>query len=601
MQLKNPLIIKFQQGNGELTFDNNTLTVPAFTQWNQFKNATNKLIHDPNYDYAVVSYRDISKEDLDNEKVFKSLDIKTNYFLKEASNQGLRVFNRYNNQMYFLNPTFDEKKASKNYAPSDDVVLNKRNQYPDDYDWQHHQANILKRFSYQMPLTSGQPYESTNHTKMLTAPNRGLSKDQLDGFFSWKSNHIIVPELMQDDMIGMPSVKASSFNDFSLFVGDKQVPSKPLMLQTIGLQGAMIPMRNPKGDSAKYQIATDISPINIVLKARAKDGVSIQKSEYYDKHQGKLGEYKFLMDGKPSHLTVESADNDGVTMIDDKGTFDVNLKQDIKPLLINRGYEIPELIDNIKPMANSKYIWMSKGTMIGSNKINDTNNPENNRISPSIAGFMTAKEPIKGSDEYVVLVAEGALKGVITANYLTQKDENGKSVADLIAGDRGIIVAQVPGVASAFVKSVDRIYTEKNVIGTYIAMDADGRENLSVAKGIHSAYEELSQHSPVKVMSWDPAQKGIDDALIAVARHQITVDDMKIHFGTPDKLFPLDKASAPNPYKLDGTRANKLGWVQEYAESKKEQAKKIKNIQENSDDLNLSMDDLQENQPINQF
>lgn len=145
----------------------------------------------------------------------------------------------------------------------------------------------------------------------------------------------------------------------------------------------------------------------------------------------------------------------------------------------------------------------------------------------------------------------------------------------MIAKDSGIIVAQVPGVSPAFIKSVNRIYDEYPIKGTYIAMDADGRDNLYVAKGIKTSHEFLSQYSPVKVLSWDPNQKGIDDALLAVSRQEITVADMDVHYGTPEQLFPLSQAKAPNPYLLDGSRANKSEWESEYEASKATTAAKL--------------------------
>ena len=591
MDFTNPIVIQFKPGTGAISRHDNILEIPAFAKWNDFKSEVSKVVTDHNYDYAILSYKNVG-DDLDNPSVIKTLNIKSNALINDASKKGLRVFNRFDNQMFFLNPSFDENKTNgKLFAPSDDVVLTRRDSFEDDYAWQKHQANIINKFAVIMPLTSGDKFESTNHKAMLTAPSRGLSDKDLDGFFSWKANETVIPELMGDSMIGIPSIKAVSFSDYHLKFNGSDLGT-PINLKTVGLQGAMIPMRNPHGDAPKYQIATDISPINIILKARAADGISIQKSEFYNKKLGRFGEYNFTMNGIPSHLTVVSADNDKITMSDNEGQFDVHLKEEIKPLLERRGYELPELIDSIKPNANAKYIWMSPGTMLGSKDINNSKDPEYNRISPSLAGFVTAREPLNDSDEYIVLVAEGALKGIITAKYLDRKDVNGNSVADFIAGERGIIVAQVPGVAASFVKSVERIYDEKHVIGTYIAMDADGRDNLSVANGIHSAYDELGQHSPVKVMSWNPEQKGIDDALIAIGNHQITVEDMDIHFGSPEKLFPLDSAVAPNPYKLDGSRANGQAWQQEYRDDKAERDTKLKAIQANSDDINLSLDGI---------
>ena len=599
MKLTNPLVIAYVPANEKgavVKSAPDMLEIPMNAQWKDFKSAVVDSIKDPNLDYVMLTYMHIDEKDLQDPRQLKSLDIQANTILSESSKQGLRVFNRHDDQLYFLNPSFDETKSlGKGFVPDDAVVLAKRDQYPDDYDWQAKQADVISKFGAMMELTSGKPFERTNHKAQLTDPSRGLSGAELDGFFSWKANKPVIPGLMGDNMVGMPSIKATSFDDIQLSYRGTDLPTTPLNLKTVGLQGIMIPMCNPRGDAPKYQIATDVSPINIILKARAADGVSIQKSEFYDKSIGRFGEYNFKLDGKPSHLTVERADNQGVTFSDAKGTFDVKMKQEAKQILLDRGYELPELIDSIKPNASAKYIWMSPGTMIGSNAINNSKVDENNRISPSVSGFVTAREPQNGSDEYVVLVAEGALKGVITAKYLDKPDVNGKSVADYIGNgsDRGIIIAQVPGVAAAFVKSVDRVYSEHNVVGTYIAMDADGRDNLSVAKGIHSAYDELSQHSPVKVMSWDPEQKGIDDALISLAQHKITLEDMDIHFGNPEKLFPLEGAEAPNPYKLDGTRANKQAWVEEYTNDKAARDKKISDMQaSSSENVQLSLDGL---------
>lgn len=591
MDLKTPLIIEFLPGNGNVNTSNNLVQVPIDSNWQDFKQNITSSFKNPDFDYAVISFSKLHEE-LDNPVAIKSLDIKSNTIIKTADANGLRVFNRFENQLYFLNPSFDEQKLGENFVPSDEDVLNKRDKF-DDYAWQKHQAIAIRKFATMMPLTSGQSYEKSNHKAQLMDPSRGLSGEQLDDFFSWRAGKVVIPGMMGDNMVGMPSVKATTFDNLHLYANGKLVPTSPINLKTVGLQGIMIPMKNPHGDSPKYQIAADISPINIVLKARAADGVSIQKSEIYNKKIGRFGEYSFTIDGQSSHLAIVGADNSEVTLEDINGSFKVPLKKDIKPLLESRGYELPELIDKLQPVANSKYIWMSPGNMVGSPTINNSKNPDNNRIAPSMAGFITARGPRNGSDEFVVVVAEGALKGVITANYLNAPDINGKSVADFIAGDKGIIVSQVPGVAASFVKSVDRIYSEHNVVGTYVAMDADGRDNLAVAKGIHGAFDELSKHSPVKVMSWDPAQKGIDDALLSISQHKITVEDMDIHFGKPELLFPLDKAEAPNPYKLDGTRANKQAWVDEYQDSLDERKKRISEAQAASTtNVQLSLEGL---------
>ena len=115
-----------------------------------------------------------------------------------------------------------------------------------------------------------------------------------------------------------------------------------------------------------------------------------------------------------------------------------------------------------------------------------------------------------------------------------------------------------------------------------------------MAKGIKTSHEFLSQYSPVKVLSWDPNQKGIDDALLAVSRHEITVADMDIHYGTPEKLFPLSQAKAPNPYLLDGSRANKSEWESDYEASKAATAAKLAEAQSTTlgDGLEDALSDL---------
>ena len=106
----------------------------------------------------------------------------------------------------------------------------------------------------------------------------------------------------------------------------------------------------------------------------------------------------------------------------------------------------------------------------------------------------------------------------------------------------------------------------KEVIGN--AMSAAKDTVAEKLNNIKSAYEELSQYGAVKVMSWDPKQKGIDDSLLAIANGKITLEEMDVHFGTPEKLFPIDKAKVPIPYKLNGQRAYESEdipeWKREY-------------------------------------
>lgn len=686
MELSQPLIIRFQKGTGEVTQDGNIVNVPAFNKWQNFTTAMGSALDNPDIDYVVLSYREVG-DDLDKEAVLKTLDIKTNLILKASQSKGLRAFNRYDNKMYFLNPSFDEQKEDgKEYRPQDQVVLEKRDQFADTKEWEKHQSDILKKFQTTMGLTSGQVYEQTDHKSILLDPSRGLNEDQLDEYFSWKPYQTIVPELMGDDMVGMPGVRAKAFDGLTVSVNNQTVSVAPLSLETTGHSGIMIPMKNAQGDAPKYQVSADITKGNFTLKARAADGVSIKTSEY-SKANGRETEYTFTIDGEPSELKVVNADNNGATMSDIKGTFDVGIKEDIKPKLEARGYDIPELISSLKTEPSAKYVWMAQGNMAGSSKknlfnaqttegtpmklseyykesnkgngrylfdidgkpsnmkvtavddtsihLNDINGdfevplkgdiksvlvdrgytlPENldsftpvpqaqgvweakgvtKHIIPSNAGFITAREPKNGRDEYLTLVVEGALKGMIVAEYLDKEDENGVSLADTIdsTGERGIVVAQVSGTAFAFTKSVDFIYDEKNVVGTYIAFDADGRDNLNVAKGIHQAYNHLGTKSPVKVLQWNPDQKGLDDALIALANHDIKMSDMELHYGNPETLFPLDKAEKPNPYRLDGTKeyGGAPEWQQKWAEQKAARDAKAEKAQEESVNINVDLD-----------
>jgi len=566
-ELKHPLIVEFTSGNGKVQTHNDKVYIPVYSYKQDTMDTLNSALTNTNapYDFIAVNYKNI-KHETKSDNVLRAANLRTKWLLNIKQNgKILPVINRLSGgkQLYLLNPQYDNNKhafvafdggpTGNRYVASSEAIEAKYKSFPHQAAWEHYQSNILNKFKAEMPL-------SNEHKKALMAPKRGLHEDELGGFFDWRSNEPIVPDLMNDNMIGIPSVKASSFDNINVSAeGIPMGTGSLLALKTGGKSGIMIPMTNPQGDTPKYQVAADVSKINCILKAKADDGVSIQKSEYYDKH---TGIYNFKLDGKASNLKLTKANEEELTFADIKGDFNLHMGDDVKDTLINRGYEIPKIINTLTPTKETKYIWMARGDMIGPN-IKKFNN-----ISPSNPGFIEAKKPENGHDDYVVLVAEGALKGVITAKYINHPDKNGHSLGNKIAGDRGIIVAQVPGVAKQFVKGVPAVYKGKNIAGTYIAMDADGRENRNVAQGIKSAYEELSQYGAVKVMSWDPKQKGIDDSLLAIANGKITLEEMDVHFGTPEKLFPIDKAKVPIPYKLNGQRAYESEdipeWKREY-------------------------------------
>lgn len=550
------------------------LFVPTNVTWTDFKQSVDSNIQEDIYDSVIVHVG--SDLNLDEKGMVQNVNIKMNHICKLASEADKAVLSDASKDTWYLmNPSWDDQKAAHGYAPSDDVILNKYQSFSDEFAWQAHQADVWSRMADMMPLSKESSLRP-NHLAQLTAPSRGLEEQDLDEFWSFRSNVLLSPALMGDDMVGMPGIDAKDYDGFTIVTQtasgpvERELPVKSL--KTIGMPGIAIPMANVKGDVPKYQIATDPTKINVRLQAKAADGVSIQKSEYFNK---KTNQYLFtLMDGRKSELQVQDVSHNGdVRFSDVLGTFDTHMKADVKSVLQERGYQLPELINTLKVVPNAKYIWQSKGTMVGSDEVCKT-------VSPSNAGFKVAREPKNGADDYVVLVAEGALKGRIVAKYADVVDQEGKSFGDYIAKDSGIIVAQVPGVSHAFVESVKPVYDQYKVKGTYIAMDADGRENLAVARGIDGAYRCLSECSPMRVMSWNPEQKGLDDALLAVSQGKITLADMGIRLGTPEHLFPLSAAKAPNPYRLDGTRANRQDWIETYAVDKTEQNNKIKALQE---------------------
>lgn len=564
--ISQPRIIHFVN-SGNIVRNGRRVALPINTPYKDFQTELQSDIEQ--YDSFLLSFDDTI--DMMNKDVAKNVNIKINAAKKIATAKDIPMLSKYDDGVwYWVNPSTQDQAKAHGYAPADAVIMDKYNSYGDDLKWQKHQSDVWQRLAGTMPLATGAWAGESNHIETLTSPSRGLEKEDIQDFWSWKSGQMLIPSMLKDDMMGMPSIKGNEYDGFTMTpaVGENQgkpIPMTVRSLKTIGMPGIMIPMANVEGNCAKYQIATDVSPINVKLKARAANGISIQSSEIFNKGNN---QYKFEVDGKPSHLHVTKTTHEkrnNITFSDIKGEFNVSMKDDIYDTLKERGYKLPKLISSLKVEPNAKYIWQSKGTMIGSDKVAQT-------VSPSNAGFLITREPKETNQnkDYVVVVVEGALKGHIASKYINSTDKNGQCFGDFIARDSGIIVAQVPGVAQAFVESVKPICEHYNTKGIYIAMDADGRENKSVARGIHAATETLSKVAPVKVMSWDPAQKGLDDALLAVANHKISLQEMGVHFGTPEKLFPLDKAKDPNPYRLDGTRVNRQGWVEDYSKSKKE-------------------------------
>lgn len=569
-----PLIIQFTppEVTPALKKSQKSLFVPVNTPWVQFRDSILPLVAGKTYDSVLVHTRD--DVDRDMKGVVGNMSIKLNALAGAGTRAGIPVLTYESpiKPFYLANPTQNDLKSAGIYAPADDVIMEKYNTYESDAAWQEHQGKVWDRMKDMMPLSRKADQYNRNHAAQLKDPKRGLEDKDLDKFWTFKSSQGLSPTIMGDDMMGMPSVEGREYEGFTMAINqpDGTVELKPLevrSLRTVGASGIAIPMANADGNVNKHQIAADLTAYGTALHFRAADGKTVAKGELFSK---KTREYSFTFeDGTDTHLkAVDVAQDNTITLQDAHGIFNVKPKAEIIDVLKGRGYNVPEIITSVKAEQNGKYMWQSPGTMTGSDEILKT-------VSPSNPGFIKAREPKNGEDKYVVLVAEGALKGHIVAKYVDVKDKNGVCFGDKIAGDKGIIVTQVPGVAEAYVKNATTIYEKYEVAGTYIAMDADGRENRNVARGIHSAYNYINKVNPTTVLSWDPSQKGMDDALLAVAQGKITIEDMGIVSGKPEALFPIDQAHVMTPYKLDGTQTKTQSWVQEYAEDKKIRQEKV--------------------------
>ena len=568
MDYKNPLIIKLTNKPSSRNESNpNEFNINTTQSWKLFKRDLHRAAEISEFDYIALTY-DPAVLQPDSKVSRKTLDICSSEVGRVATSHQAPAITRFNKQIYQLNARFDEGQP---YAPSNQEIIDKYQSFESNDAWQHHQAGVWANLGAINGLNSGGYGE--NHLAILENPSRGLDKKDVQNFFSLRKNKQLIPTLMGDDMVGMPGVKARRTTD-SFYVGDTLVGQGALSLTTMD-SGYIIPMVNKNGDMAKFQVGSDVTAYNLKVQAKAEDGVSIMNSEFFDK---KTRRYLFeLEDGTKSELHAVEANNTRAVFEDVKGQFEIPIKGDLKPILEERGYKIPELIDTMKVVPNSKYAWPAPAIKGGIDV------PK--LVSPSEAGFIPVREP-KGTDEYTLLVVEGALKGQIVAKYLDHPEV--AEVTDAITGDpnKGLIVAQVPGVSKAFIQSAPAIFDTKNVTDTVIAMDADGRYNRNVAKGIHDAERIMGQKAPTRIMSWDPDQKGLDDALLALSRKQIEFKDMDLTFGKAAELFPLAQATPPNPYKLDGTRVNRTNgdaqWQLDYRESLAERENRMKAIQEAS-------------------
>lgn len=573
VQLTKPISIRFTNTTNDvrtynvLTGDSSgfngipTIEVPIAGNSDQYRtyvNTISKIFNSGQFDYGIISYDpSIARR---TPQILHSIDIRMNALRKEAGDK-VRLFDRFNNNLYYLNP---QPKEGQSYYVPDNEVIAKRNQFATKEEWEKYQSDVWDKLAPFFTLTKGEFKGQTNHLKELTSEKRGLNERQLEGFLSWKNNMSMLPGLINEDLVGMPGFNARKFDDMQLFILGKPLNSPILSIKTSGQSGFMIPMKNLQGDTPKHQLGVDSTKMTLTLKAKAADGISIRTSEYSEK-EGYDRVYHFkLTDGRDSNLKIHYADNEKVELTDVLGTFVVNEGQNIIPALKDRGYIIPDLMDTLKP-SKTKYTWLSRGTMAGNEKL------AREEIIPSKAGFITPVQPPQGSDEYTLIVVEGALKGKIVAEYMNVKDSTGMSLADHLAPNTGVIVAQSPGTAPSFIDSIQDVFPKRNIKQTYIALDADGATNLSVAKGIHYAYDTLGQHATTHVLTWDINKgKGLDDLILGVmnSANQRTFRDIGLDRGTAEQLYPLDKATENIPYSLDGTRSysGQVEWQQQYEE-----------------------------------
>ena len=554
MDYKNPLILTLMDSPSQRSTQNpNQFIINSKSPWKTFQYEIARAAQvSSGFDYIAVGYGPQGPDE-DN---LRGLSIMTNEVSKLGDKYKVPVISRYADKSYQINLKYGD---GKRYMPSNEEVLAKYYQFGNNDVWQYNQSQVWGKLAKINGLSDGR--YGANHLGALTDPSRGLTKNDVKDFFTLRSNQPIIPALMNDDMIGMPGINAKQTTD-NFYVGKKLVSHGAISLSTMG-SGYAIPMKNKNGDMAKFQIGADVSAYNLTLKAKAADGVSIQNSEIYDK-DSKLFNFEFT-DGYPTMLHVVQANNEKVVFEDLLGQFEAPLKNDIKPFLVERGYEIPELIDTLKPQPKAKYNWPAPGNMVGVAEKGGLDVPK--LVSPSCAGFIPVYPPSSPEAGYTLLVVEGALKGQIVAKHL--EHNNTDPISNQIAkDDNGLIVAQVPGVIRKFIESTRDIYDTFDIRDSVVAMDADGRYNRNVAKGIADAEEILASQGPVRVMSWNPEQKGLDDALIAFSKREITLNDLGLTFGTANELFPLAQATPPNPYRLDGTRANKLDWQMEYEDDK---------------------------------
>lgn len=576
----NPLHVRLSARRGRPLFDEatQTLTIPSDKGPKAAKAELDR--HLAGHDYVDLSCDAALTRSAGYTYGLRHADMLTNAVCEDASWRRMPVVDTYGGSgAYVLNLTELSSRRGDNPFRN----IGKRNAtLPDgtvearlaaiealpDRDLRDYQADVMDRFRVINGLTEGSNTKylvTGTHQADLMDPGRGLEADDLGRFFDWKMGQRVSPSVLDCDCVAVPGVSRTDLSGDLEFIASDGTPLPPASsLACAATTGIAIPMEDDRGRTVRFQIASDVLGYNTKLECRAADGATVSHGSTYDKDKR---EYRFLMDGKPSHLRrVHANPHDKTVDFEDaKGRFTVRVKDDVTQLLIDRGYELPEPVEKVKLAMEGKYIWLSTGDMCGHIpnekerariRAGKAPLPVSERCAATLPGIVRVNEPQNGCTEYVGIICEGALKGVIAGKYLDIDDKNGDSVADVIrrqAGlspDAGIVLIQVPGVAGAFseraVEILNDLHTADgrpaHVAETIVAMDADGRKNFSVATGIHVAEENIREMSDARpaVMLWDPEQKGLDDALLAIAQGKITVGDLGLSFGSAQEQFPVD-------------------------------------------------------------
>ncbi|MBQ5475124.1 MAG: hypothetical protein IIT65_10625, partial [Lachnospiraceae bacterium] len=208
-QIQKPLIVTFYQPQEKVvscSTKGSRVYVPVNVNWNEFTSVVNN-VKENGYDSILVQ---VDKNvDLDQKGVVNTLNIKMSHLVKIADEQipVLTTSGQADEEpWYLMNPTYEDQAQAHGYVPANDTVMAKYNEYEDNDAWQKHQNQIWTRMADMMPLSSSTKYGSPDHLAALTDPSRGLERSDVTRFFSYRSNKMLSPALMGDNMIGMPGV-----------------------------------------------------------------------------------------------------------------------------------------------------------------------------------------------------------------------------------------------------------------------------------------------------------------------------------------------------------------------------------------------------------